>query len=206
MDTPLAPAIVTTEPSHREVLPVEPPAVEPPMSSPSATKKRASGLGSLLGLAAFGAVSLAAAAIGGYVNAKPKNKLWYRMIRKSSWTPPDRVFGIVWPVLYGLGAYSAWRVAKTAPSEERTEALAWWGVQIVANAVWTPLFFGAHRPRWAMADLVFNTVALGRYAQVARRLDPVAAALVLPNLGWLGFAAKLNSDVVVKNASIRGRA
>ncbi len=33
---------------------------------------------------------------------------WYRMLNKSSLTPPDIVFGIVWPILYILLAVVGW--------------------------------------------------------------------------------------------------
>jgi tryptophan-rich sensory protein len=40
---------------------------------------------------------------------------------------------------------------------------------------------------------------LGGYALQARKVDPVAATLVVPYLGWVSFAGLLNSAVVRKN-------
>lgn len=127
---------------------------------------------------------------------------WYRLLRKPKLTPPDRVFALVWPVLYSLGALSAWRVALAPRSKERTAALGLWGAQIAFNAAWTPLFFGAHRPRLAMADLVANGAALGAYALTASKVDRGAAAMVLPYLGWVTFAGILNASIIDMN---RGR-
>jgi tryptophan-rich sensory protein len=162
-------------------------------------RDRGSWLGSLVGLAFFGAVSAAAALAGGRVTATRRNKAWYRLLRKPAFTPPDRVFGLVWPVLYTLGAVSAWRIARTPRSSARNLALGLWGAQLAFNAAWTPLFFGAHRPRAAMADLAGNYVSLGAYALAARKLDSTAAAMVLPYFGWLTFAGALNASIVRKN-------
>ncbi|HET9959557.1 MAG TPA: TspO/MBR family protein [Polyangiaceae bacterium] len=154
---------------------------------------------SLLKLLAFGGLSALTAAAGALVNAKPQNRIWYRALRKSKLTPPDRVFGIVWPALYTLSAVSGWRVANTPSSRDRTLALALWGTQLALNAAWTPLFFGAHRPRLAFMDLAANAAALAGYTHVSGRFDRNASRLMWPYLGWLGFAAILNGAVVVKN-------
>jgi tryptophan-rich sensory protein len=152
-----------------------------------------------VGLAALGLVSASAALAGGIVASKRRNRAWYRMLRKPSFTPPDRVFGFVWPVLYSLGALSAWRVARAEHSVARTAALGLWGAQLAFNAAWTPIFFGAHRPRLAMVDLVGNYVSLGAYALTARKLDDAAAAMVVPYLGWLTFAGVVNASIVAQN-------
>jgi tryptophan-rich sensory protein len=154
-------------------------------------------LGSALGLAALAGASLVVAVTGGVVTSRSKG--WYRLLRKSPLTPPDRAFSIVWPALYGLGVLSAWRIARTAESPTRTRALALWGAQLACNAAWTPLFFGAHRPGAAMADLALNAASLTAYAVEARKLDPIAAAMVLPNLAWLAFAGTLNAGVLKRN-------
>jgi len=164
-----------------------------------ARASRSAWLGSLVGLLAFGAVSAAAALTGAAVTTKKRNMLWYRALAKPSFTPPDRVFGIVWPVLYSLGALSAWRVAKTPASSERTLALTLWGTQLAFNAAWTPVFFGAHRPSLAMATLAGNQTSLGAYALAAGKVDKTAAWMIAPYLAWVTFAGVLNAGIVAKN-------
>lgn len=189
---PLATMNTPSFPTETDASPAldEPARVRPPGSR--------SALGSALGLAAFAGASFLVAAMGGRVTTR--NKGWYRFLRKSPLTPPDRTFSLVWPVLYGLGALSAWRVARTEDSAARSRALALWGTQLACNAAWTPLFFGAHRPRAAMTTLVLNAATLAGYAVQTGKVDPLAAALVLPNLGWLAFAGKLNAAVIERNA------
>lgn len=150
-------------------------------------------------LALFAGASAAAAVIGARVVAKRRNRLWYRLLSKPSFTPPNSVFRYVWPVLYSLGAVSAWRVWKAPPSKARTAALGLWGAQLACNAAWTPLFFGAHRKKTALVDLGGNASTLAAYTLAARQVDPLAAWMTVPYLGWLGFAGALNGSIVAKN-------
>lgn len=151
-------------------------------------------------LGLFSALSAIVAAVGGRVTSKPKNKAWYRAAKKSALTPPEAAFGAVWPGLYSLGAWSASRVAGAPRSPDRDKALALFGAQLACNAAWSPTFFGAHRPRLALAVLLGNVVTLGAYAYYARRVDGLAAAAVIPNLAWLGYAGYLNATFITKNA------
>lgn len=146
-----------------------------------------------------------AATIGAKVNTKAKNKAWYRLLRKPSITPPDRVFGWVWTPLYALSVHSGFRVWRAPKSRARSVALAAWGAQTVFNGAWSWLFFGRHRPRLALADLAGNYAALGVYAAAAARVDRAAAVAVVPYLGWLTFAGALNAGIVRKRQLVGRR-
>lgn len=149
------------------------------------------------GLALIAGATVVSALWG--ARATRRNKAWYRLLRKSSWNPPDSAFPPVWTTLYGLNAWSAARIVKSEPSPERSRALALWGVQQTLNATWSPLFFGRRRPRAALANIGALWTALGSYLLAARRVDRAAAALVLPYLGWVSFAVLLNAEIVRRN-------
>ena len=57
----------------------------------------------------FVALCLVIGALGASVVATSVDT-WYADLAKPSFTPPDRVFGPVWTVLYVLMAIAAWRV------------------------------------------------------------------------------------------------
>lgn len=67
------------------------------------------------------------------------------------------------------------------------------------NAAWTPLFFGARRPRVAFANIVALDIAAGAYTAAAARVDATAAKVASPYLAWIGFATVLNGAIVAKN-------
>ncbi len=152
---------------------------------------------SWLSLAGFGALTAVTAAVGGQVTAR--NKEWYRALDKPSFQPPEWVFGPVWTGLYALMSVSAMRVWKAPSSPARTRALALWGIQLAANAAWSPLFFGAHKPKLALADMAVMVASVVAYTNEARKVDKSAAWMMAPYLAWLGFAGLLNEEVVRRN-------
>jgi tryptophan-rich sensory protein len=155
-----------------------------------------------LALAVFGGLTGAAAYLGRRAT-EPNLDPWYAALDKPSFTPPSWIFGPVWTGMYTLTAWSGWRVWQAPPSRTRTVALALWGAQLLLNAAWSPLFFGRHRPRSALVDLVALTAAVSAYAVTSARVDRTAAALVVPYLGWLGFATALNEGIVRRNPWVR---
>jgi benzodiazapine receptor len=148
--------------------------------------------GAALGM--FAGMTAGAAWIGSITNRGSSDR-WYDGLRKPSFTPPKVVFGPVWTGLYALVALSGYRVWRTPPSRRRRTALGLWGTQLVLNAAWSPLFFGLRRPMAALVDLVALAGTATAYTAIARKLDRPAAMMMLPYLGWLGFAGALNEEI-----------
>ncbi len=120
---------------------------------------------------------------------------WYAGLRKPSFNPPGWVFGPVWTVLYLLMGVAAWLVWLR---RGRT-ALGLFAGQLTLNAVWTPLFFGAHAPLAALVDLALLWVLLLATGVGFFRIRPVAGWLLMPYLAWVSFAAALNLQIVRLN-------
>lgn len=159
--------------------------------------------GSAWAAAAFAGLTAGAAALGGQ-SARVVRTPWYVLLRKPRWQPPPGAFGPVWTVLYGLVATSGYRVWR-ADSPVRRRALGLWAAQLALNAAWTPLFFGARRPRAALADVGLLVPAIAAYAWTARRADRGAAWMVVPYLAWTAFAFALNAAIVRRNARTLAR-
>lgn len=159
---------------------------------------------SLPAAAGFAAATAAAAVVGGVASGGAARSPWYRALRKPPYQPPPAAFAPVWTALYALTAWSGYRVWRSA-SVARGRALALWGAQLGLNAAWSPVFFGARRPRAALAVVGALLPTLGAYAWTARRADRTAAALVLPYVAWTGFALVLNSAIVRRNRSVLAR-
>ena len=158
---------------------------------------------SLLWLALFGGATALTSGLGAWATGRGRGA-WYRALAKPAGQPPRQVFGPVWTTLYGLMSVSAYRVFRAPPSPRRTRAMAlWWG-QLALNGAWSPLFFGAHRARWALADLTALTGTVAVYTRTAAQVDPAAAWLMAPYLGWLGYAGWLNLGIVRRNPRLAG--
>lgn len=117
---------------------------------------------------------------------------WYDGIQKPSWNPPAWLFGPVWTVLYGMMAVAVWLVWQRGGWKEQKAPLGIFAGQLALNAIWTPLFFGIHEIGWALADIVLLWIAILATLFAFWRVRRDAAALLVPYLAWVSFAAFLN--------------
>jgi tryptophan-rich sensory protein len=155
---------------------------------------------SLVAFLGFGALTAAAGFIGNRATQKSVNSLWYKVaLKKPPFQPPKQAFAPVWASLYAMIAGSGARVYAAPPSPERTRALTLWGAQLALNAGWSAIFFGARRPKWALAELGVLLATIGAYMHQAHKVDRAAAYLVAPYMGWSAFAALLNEEIVRRN-------
>ena len=154
-----------------------------------------------------------AAAIGGLAMPRSVDG-WYQTLRKPAWNPPAWLFGPVWTVLYLLMGFASWLVWQTGakvsgnPKEPLIsraamqkqsagihKALTWYGVQLVANALWPLLFFGARRIRFALGEVIVLWTLIAGTALQFYRIRPAAGELLLPYFAWTAFAALLNATL-----------
>jgi translocator protein len=154
---------------------------------------------SLLALAGFGLVTAGAAWYGSRYSRKGNRDQWYRQLEKPSFTPPDQVFPVVWTSLYALIAWSGWRVWCAAPSRHRSAALRLWISQLAANAKWSKLFFGQHRPIAALTDAIALEGTIFSYMNSAWKVDQAAAGAFIPYAAWIAFATVLNAEIARRN-------
>lgn len=117
---------------------------------------------------------------------------WFSALQKPAFNPPGWVFGPAWTTLYLLMAVAAWRVYRVAGLGL---AIGLWGVQLVVNATWSPLFFGLHRIDLALIDIIILDILV--LATIVRffRHDTWAGWLMLPYLAWISFATVLNATI-----------
>lgn len=125
---------------------------------------------------------------------------WYAYLAKPALNPPSWVFGPVWTVLYllmGIALYLVWR--KGTENRESRQALAAFGVQLVLNAVWSPVFFGLQAPGVALAIIVLMWLAIVMTIVRFRKIVPATLWLLLPYLAWVSFATYLNYGIFTLN-------
>jgi translocator protein len=101
----------------------------------------------------------------------------------------------VWTVLYGMMAAAAWLVWRRRGIRGARVALLLYGLQLAANALWSWLFFAWREGAWAFVDIVGLLFLLVATVVAFARCDRLAAALLLPYLGWVGFASVLSFAV-----------
>lgn len=119
---------------------------------------------------------------------------WFRKLIKPGCNPPDWVFGPTWTLLYILIGVAVYRVARRN-SPHTPAALTWFFVQLVLNALWSPLFFGLHRPDLALVCIVAMWLAIIGTMRAFARVNRGSAALLTPYLLWVSFATALNAAI-----------
>ena len=161
---------------------------------------------------------IACSVIGSLANIFINSDTWYVDLVKSPLNPPSFVFGIVWPILYALMAFVAFKSADKI-----------WKLfipQLILNAAWSWIFFYMHAPLLALINIMIliflnhkilvilykikvpGIRACGRQASkaIAWRIEwtlknesELLFWLYLPYVLWLTFAAFLNASIVFLN-------
>jgi len=96
-------------------------------------------------------------------------------------------------------AVAAWIVWRKSSHRLNTPALRLFVVQLVLNAAWSPLFFGAHNIPLAAVDLGLLWVAVLMTVIAFFRVSRLAGGLLVPYQLWITFAAALNMAILRLN-------
>jgi benzodiazapine receptor len=119
---------------------------------------------------------------------------WYLSLERPPLTLSTGVFSSIWTVVdifLGVAAWLLWRRVDPWQLSSRP-ALRLWGWQIALIAAWAPTFFGLRAPSLALFVMV-ALLAISAATLIAfSRRNRLAAALLLPSLAWLCYAAYLN--------------
>lgn len=153
-----------------------------------------------IGLIVFLAICFAAAGLGGLATY-PRIENWYAALAKPAWTPPDWVFGPVWTVLYAAMAVAAWLVWRRKGLAGARWPLLLFAVQLALNVAWSWAFFGLKSPGLGLVDIGFLLAAIAATLAAFWKETPWAGLLLVPYLGWCGFAAALNFAIWRMNGS-----
>ena len=117
---------------------------------------------------------------------------WFDGLAKPWFNPPGWLFAPVWTILYvliGIAGARVWTMSR----EGYLRIL--WIVQMILNFMWTPVFFGAHRPGWALVIIILLWIVIVGFARRAWRHEPTSGVLFLPYIAWVSFATCLNAAI-----------
>lgn len=117
---------------------------------------------------------------------------WYSVLNRSSFTPPNYVFPIIWTVLYIMIATCGWIIWRQPSFPKLRLIKILYVIQLILNWSWAPLFFRYHLTGVSLeCVLVMDiTVALIIYFSYTRIRS--VSLLMMPYLIWILFATYLN--------------
>jgi len=148
-------------------------------------------------LAAFVGAALAAGALNALFSPRVSAaaRHWYAQLAKPEWAPPDAWAGPVWVALYALMGTAAWLIWRERYHRGRRIALAAYAIQLLLNAAWAPLFFGARSIGAGLFVIVALWLAIAWTLREFAAVKAGPAWLLVPYLIWVGFASALNFAV-----------
>lgn len=117
---------------------------------------------------------------------------WYATLNKPSFNPPNYLFGPVWTILYILMGISFYLVWKKPTSPVRTAGVLFFLVQFILNFCWSIIFFKLHKMGLAFAEIMVMWIFILFTINEFRKLNKIAAWLLVPYILWVSFAAVLN--------------
>ncbi len=133
----------------------------------------------------------------GSIFTTPQINSWYTTLIKPDWNPPNSWFGPVWTLLFilmGVALYYIWEELSSKRKAAKAAMFIFY-IQLVANILWSALFFGLNNPGlgfiWIIILWLLILVTIVKFWQVKK----IAALILLPYLFWVSFAAYLNYTI-----------
>lgn len=142
-------------------------------------------------------VMLALGGLGGWLTSSSIPG-WYATLNRPFGTPPNWVFGPVWTVLYlmiGASFAMVWhrdQIGKNKPTF-------FFGIQLILNLAWTPIFFGLHQMEAALVVILLLWSFIVLTIRAFFKISPTASLLLVPYLLWVSYATYLNAGYVQLN-------
>ncbi len=126
--------------------------------------------------------------------------VWYNTLVLPSLTPPNWVFGVVWPILYILVACAAVILVRAFKHVGYYQTvLGFFCLLVILNPLWSYLFFIEYSIAAALLDAIvmeFTIITIIVYTwQDARNI----ALLMAPAALWVAFAIYLNYQILLLN-------
>ncbi len=123
-------------------------------------------------------------------------------LRQPPGSPPAILFPIIWTFLYVLIGAAAGAVAcsrERALEPVRMRGLFLYGLGLLLNFVWSPLFFGSGAYLLAFIDIVAMIIVAVMTLLCFARIYLVSAAAMGIYIVWLVYAGYLNLGIMILN-------
>ena len=150
----------------------------------------------ILPFVVFAILNFGALGLGAWLMGEGPTGDWYQEVNKAPWTPPGWVFGAAWTFImlcYSVYMGIAWnRVGKQ-------KLLTIYGIQLLFNIGWNPVFFYLHDVEMGLLIISFLTLLIWTKTLLLRKPMKYWSVLLLPYGIWLLIATSLNLYFLLYN-------
>lgn len=108
--------------------------------------------------------------------------------------PPKILFPIVWTILYFLMSISLY-----LSSKYNKEIYKNYGIQLILNSLWSPLFFMFKTYLFSTIELLILIIFVAIMIEEMKQENKLSAYLQIPYFIWLLFALYLNVSIYILN-------
>ena len=134
-----------------------------------------------IGFGVLAIIAVATASAIGQLATYPNVAPWYSELTKPSFNPPNWIFAPAWTTLYVMMAIAVWRILRSPnASAARRLALILFFIQLVLNAAWSWMFFGAHNPLLGIINIIPQLLVILATVVAFYRLDRMALGVSFP--------------------------
>ena len=127
------------------------------------------------------------------------NLLWYKNLNKSSITPANYIFSIVWSILYFLMFISFLIIVQNKECNPYCLGIVYFMIQFSLNLMWTTVFFRYKMIKLSLF-LIFLIFLFGSFTYLNfYKINKFAGYLLIPYLLWLLLAFYMNLYIVIYN-------
>ena len=126
-------------------------------------------------------------------------EIYKATVVKPPLSPPMIAFPIVWAILYALMAIAVARTQLKGESALQEKCLLIYILQLGFNFCWSIFFFNLQKFGFAFVWLMVLWGLIIWMILTFRKVDKMAAWLIVPYLLWVTFAAYLNAGVYLLN-------
>ena len=123
---------------------------------------------------------------------------WYPLLEKSSLTPPNMVFPIVWGVIYVCMGISV-GLLQPVKGWKKGDLIVLFLIQIVLNFLWSYTFFYLRSPLFGLLNILMLLWVVVVYVIKSYGVNKVSSWLFVPYVLWLTFATYLNAYIFIVN-------
>jgi tryptophan-rich sensory protein len=136
----------------------------------------------------------------GSITTQGSLQAWYLNLNKPPLNPPNWIFAPVWTIIYlliGINLFLLWN--KYSAQQISKKLFYLFLLQLLLNAIWSPVFFGLQSPLLALFIIVLLLAILIYLALQFRNSHSINFYLLVPYLLWVSFATYLNLGILPLN-------